>query len=137
MKKFNELKETLRGVKCEATKTVFRELKKRGFRAGLEIGGGSHKGDTFKIVTLINGTYFVISMASSVYCKGWSRGKHKWQYFDDIDEIVMSSTNRKISNPTIKQLAFIDALQKQNGVTEYEKPKTIVDAMEMIDLLKQ
>jgi hypothetical protein len=128
----NKLKSTTHGVDCGKTKEVFKELKRRGFKTGLENGGR----ETYKIVSFINGKYFAISMSSSVYCKDYSRGMHKWQSFKDIDELVMASIINQGSQPTEKQLIFIEILSKQKGVADYKKPKSVLEAIELISRLK-
>jgi len=130
---FKNLKNTLHGVECEKTKSVFKELRKRGFRVGLEDGGG---GNTYKILSFINGKYFAISMASSVFCKNYSRGFHKWQHFNCIDDLVMASISTKERPPTPNQLSYIKCLLKRNGIKDSKEPETIIEAMELIDELK-
>jgi len=127
-----KLKSTLRGVECEKTKSLFKELKQRGFKAGLEDGGG----DTYKIVSLINGKFFAISMASSVFCKNYARGSHKWQNFNCIDDLVRASLNAVENAPTPKQLAYIECLSNETGIVNFKEPETIIEAMELIDELK-
>lgn len=128
----NKLKSTTHGVECESTKEVFRELKKRGFKTGLEDGGHG----TYKIVSFINGKYFAISMGSSVYCKDYSRGMHKWQSFKNLDELVKASIINHDSQPTGKQLIYIEMLSKEKGVSDYKKPESVVEAIDLIDRLK-
>jgi len=129
--KISNLKSTLAGVKCEKTKGMVKELRRRGFQIGLEDGGYGH----FKIVTLINGYYFAISMIGSVYCKNYTRSKHKWQKFSDIDDLVRASCLKAETSPSDKQLAFISALTSQIGILDYKNPETVREAYEMIDQL--
>ena len=127
-----KLKTTLHGVGCEKTKSIFKELRQRGFKVGLEDGGGG----THKIVSFVNGKYFAISMASSVFCKNYSRGSHKWQNFNCIDDLVKASMNTEDSPPTPKQMAYIECLLEKTGTVNSKEPKTIIEAMNLIDELK-
>lgn len=131
--KLTQLKRTLAGVTCEKTRGMVKELRRRGFEIGIEDGGFG----TYKIVALINGYYFALSMVNSVYCKNYTRGKHKWQKFTDIDDLVRASCLKEKTGPSKKQLAFISILANQIGITDYENPATVGEAIEMIDQLRE
>jgi hypothetical protein len=133
--KINQLKRTLAGVTCEKTRAMVKELRWRGFEIGLENAGGN--GNQYRIVTFINGYYFAISMVNSVFCKNYTRGKHKWQKFTDIDDLVRASCLKEKTGPSKKQLEFISVLTTQLGIDDYENPETVGEAIEMIDQLKQ
>ena len=105
MKSKAKIKTTLHGVDHKKTRELFTELKKRGFKVSLEDGGKQ-----WKIRAFINGIDFVISAVNMVYSKPYSRNSREWTKFDRIDDLVISSTVKKDSQPTEKQLNYISLL---------------------------
>lgn len=102
-------KTTLYGVNQVQIKVVFKDLKKRGFQVWLENSGAKK----YRIITLINGTHFVVSSnkeGEQKYAKWHSRGSYNWIIFDDIDDLVRASLNKATSKPTELQSSFISRL---------------------------
>jgi len=113
-------KTTLHGVKSNSTKAMFSELRKRGFKVHLEKGSNG----TFKIITLINGTHFVLSCVDGKepkYTKKHSRGDREWAVFDKIDDLMDFSNIKRESKPTEKQTSFFNSLIKELCVMYDEK----------------
>ena len=126
-------KTTLHGVKCEKTKSVCKELRRRGF--GWHLADNGSNG--FVINTLINGKDFAISMTNSVYCKSFSRGKHKWQKFDDIDQLVLATISKPDSRPSEKQVKYLSHLCSELGESiDDDYPKSVIDAANKISEMK-
>jgi len=113
MKRMSELKDNLRGVKCDATKEAFNYLKAEKRRPRiLEMPTARY------IRVHIDGKKYDYSPTTGAWCPTSDRGRQgRWRESQSVEEFYLTAVNMSagIYPPSQKQIDFLESLERFTG----------------------